>query len=596
MPESAPLRVIARDGARLIGRFIRSHPVSFGIGVFGAANFAGAIVMSAVVIGGLTDSVIVPALDRGADTTGLGGAIAALIVISLWKAVGIVIRRMGAGWTQIRSQMDMRTELVEHLYQLELSWLRKQSTGDLLAVSDSDAAQSTHVLGPLPYATGAVLLFFGSMVMIFLTDPVLGAVATAGLVTKVVLLDVRGSWKIFGLHQIVQTRRGETSGVAHESIDGALTVKALGREDYEVARFRSSSERLRDDYVKVARVFTFFDSLQDSVPALTTVVVLLIGAVRVGSGDLTAGDLLLVTYLLSLVTFPLRLIGFVLWDAAASLAGWYRVKAVLDIDDRVAYGSRGARDDETGALVESDEVSFRYVPEVPVLRDINFEITPGDTIAVVGATGSGKSTLVTLLARLWDPTVGSMQIDGRDLRSFARSALAQEVAFVGQEAFLFDDTVANNIGFGLDVSMEEIEQAARMANAHSFIMDLPLGYDTRIGERGATLSGGQRQRTALARALVRRPRLLILDDATSAVDPSVEAEILAGLRRAEMPSTVVLVAYRRSSISLADQVVFVEDGRVVAQGTHADLLKSVPGYSRIVQAYEMDAEAREEAS
>lgn len=594
MSETAPLRVIARDGARLVGRFVRSHPVSFGIGVFGAANFAAAIVASAVVVGRLTDEVIVPALDGSGTAHGLRAGVVALILISVWKSVGIVIRRMGAGWIQIRSQMDMRNELVEHLYELELSWVRQQSTGDLLAVSDSDAGQSTHVLGPLPYATGAVLLFFGSMAMVMVTDPVLGLVALTLLTSKIVYLDLRGSWKIFALHEIVQTRRGETSGVAHESIDGALTVKALGREEFEVERFRASSERLRDDYVKVAKVFTFYDSLQDSVPALTTVLVLLIGAVRVGSGVLTAGELLLVTYLLTLVTFPLRLIGFVLWDSAASLAGWYRVKAILEVDDTVDYGQRLASGAGTGAEVVSDEVSFEYVPDVSVLRDVTFEIPAGKTIAVVGATGSGKSTLVTLLARLWDPTVGAVQIDGRDLRSFARSALAQEVAFVGQEAFLFDDTVANNIGFGLDVSNDEIRAAARMANAHDFIMELPLGYDTRIGERGATLSGGQRQRAALARALVRKPRLLILDDATSAVDPSVEASILAGLRQAELPSTVVLVAYRRSSIALADEIVFVEDGRVVAQGAHDRLLAEVPGYARIVQAYELDAEVREE--
>jgi ABC-type multidrug transport system fused ATPase/permease subunit len=196
------------------------------------------------------------------------------------------------------------------------------------------------------------------------------------------------------------------------------------------------------------------------------------------------------------------------------------------------------------------------------------------------------------MARLWDPVSGSIHIGSRDLRDFARSALAGEVAFVGQDVFLFDDTVEGNIAFGVDVSHGDVVRAAIMANAHDFIMELPDAYRTQLGERGTSLSGGQRQRIALARALVRRPRLLILDDATSAVDPSIETSILAGLRRAELPATVVVVAYRRSSILLADEVIYVEGGRIVGQGTHEELMFTVPGYSRLLQAYEEDAAAR----
>jgi ABC-type multidrug transport system fused ATPase/permease subunit len=237
-------------------------------------------------------------------------------------------------------------------------------------------------------------------------------------------------------------------------------------------------------------------------------------------------------------------------------------------------------------------VSFGYEPDDLVLDDVHLEVPSGTTMAIVGPTGAGKSTLVTLMARLWDPGSGAIRIDGRDLRSFARAALPGEVAFVGQEVFLFDDTIRNNIGFGLDVDDATVERAARLASAHDFIVRLPEGYRTVVGERGTTLSGGQRQRIALARALVRRPRLLILDDATSAVDPSVETSILAGLRRADLPSTIVVVAYRRSSISLADEVVFLEAGRIVARGVHEDLLVAEPGYARLLQAYERDAEQR----
>jgi ATP-binding cassette subfamily B protein len=325
---------------------------------------------------------------------------------------------------------------------------------------------------------------------------------------------------------------------------------------------------------------------------VTTVAVLVVGAARIRAGGVSAGDLVTITYLLSLIAFPLRLIGYVLWEVSSSLAAFKRVQAVLAIDEEVTYGGLASRRDASGASVESDAISFGYEPDEMVLRDVEAVISPGRTVAIVGPTGSGKSTLVTLMARLWDPTTGAIRLDSRDLRDFARSALAGEVAFVGQDVFLFDDTVRNNIAFGINASDEEVTHAAAMANAHEFILDLPEGYATQLGERGTSLSGGQRQRIALARALIRRPRLLILDDATSAVDPSIETSILAGLRRAALPSTVVVVAYRRSSIALADEVIFIDGGRIVAQGLHDELLSSVPGYARLIQAYEDDAAAR----
>jgi ABC-type multidrug transport system fused ATPase/permease subunit len=231
-----------------------------------------------------------------------------------------------------------------------------------------------------------------------------------------------------------------------------------------------------------------------------------------------------------------------------------------------------------------------------VLADLNLDLDAGTTLAVVGPTASGKTTLGLLLARLWDPDSGSIHLEGRDLRQFARSELPKEVSYVSQSAFLFDSTIRDNVTLDMDYDDDQVWEAIALAGAFGFVHDLPEGLDTQLGERGTTLSGGQRQRLALARALIRKPRLLILDDATSAVDPSVEAEILKALKRAALPSTIVVVAYRPSSIRLADEVVFVDEKRIMGHGTHDELIASVPGYARLVKAYEEEAKRLREAS
>ncbi|MDH3518244.1 MAG: ABC transporter transmembrane domain-containing protein, partial [Acidimicrobiia bacterium] len=267
MEPTPSIRTVLGDGARLIGRYVKAHPLSFAVGVFGAANFAAAIVASAVVVGRITDDLVVPVLDGGEPIRGrLQPAVVVLALIAVWKATGILVRRTGATWMQGRTQADLRTRMVEHLLGLELAWFRKQSTGDLLAVSDSDAARATYVLGPFPYASGAMMLLLGSIAIVTWLDPILGLVTFVGLFGKVAI-DIYGAWTIFDLFEVVQQQRGVTSGVAHESVDGALTVKALGREAFEVSRFQKASEDLRDILISVARKFTFYDAIVDAIPA-----------------------------------------------------------------------------------------------------------------------------------------------------------------------------------------------------------------------------------------------------------------------------------------------------------------------------------------
>ncbi len=596
VPKPPNARDVIGGGFRIVGRFIRARPWAFTSAVTGAAMFAASIIASSAVIGWITDTAIIPILDEGQPARSKVVPVTlAVFGVAMWRAAAIVMRRTSAGWLQLRNQQDLRQQLVAHQMELELSWFGKQSIGNLLSVADNDTERATSVLAPLPYATGVSLLVIGTVVLLAITDIWLGVVALVGMAI-ILFVEVRSAITLYPAWEGIQTQLGVVTGVAHESFDGALTIKSLGREEMETERLRAASEELRDRNIAVGvRWETFRTLIVVLIPAVS-LVLLAVGAMRVDAGAITPGDIVTSLYLLSLLTFPIQLIAFVLFDLAASIPGWNRVEAVLNADQRVVYGSLMAVPAGGAAPVDSDAVGFSYDPKQVVLSDVVVDIPAGRTVAVVGPTGSGKTTLTLLLARLWDPGTGRIHLDGRNLRDFARHELSREIAYVSQASFLFDDTVTGNITMGLDVAPERVITAARLAGAHDFIEELPNGYGTRIGERGASLSGGQRQRVALARALVRMPRVLIMDDATSAVDPSVEAEILRGLRVAALPSTIVIVAYRPSSIRLADEVIFVDEGRVVAQGDHATLLGTQPGYARLVQAYEHEAAARKEAS
>ncbi|MEX2504747.1 MAG: ABC transporter ATP-binding protein [Egicoccus sp.] len=591
----------------MIAQALRSAPKPFAWGGAGSAVFAGMTVASAQVLGWVTDNVILPAFDLGRIDRGLLWlGVAGVVGVATLKAIGVFGRRYGAYVAQYSLQANYRRQVTRRYLELPIAWHRRHPTGELLSNANADVESAFFVAAPLPMAFGATLLLLITGVLLLTTDPFLAAIGfSVGPILGA------ANWyyqrKMRHAATVAQQARADVSEVAHESFDAALVVKTMGREAAETAKFGGISHDLRDKMIVVGRLRAFFDPVIEALPNIGILLVLLVGAMRVRDGALSAGDLVMFAYLFRLVALPIRVFGWLLGEMPRAIVGWDRVQRVLNAVGKMVYG----RNDDTrdgGARTDLDDVSYLHPsiaredmsglqPEAPAdtgtgtrgVEALTFDIEAGRTIALVGATGSGKSTIAALLVRLYDPDRGQVSLDGRDVRDLDRDRLATDVAIVFQEAFLFDDSVRENITLGGDFSDDEVEAAARVAQAHGFISTMPDGYDTEVGERGASLSGGQRQRIALARALIRKPRLLVLDDATSAVDPAVESEILRGLSDAALPSTVVVVAYRRGSIALADEVVFVRDGRVAGRGRHAELIGEVPAYAALVTAYEEQA-------
>ncbi|MFC7503287.1 ABC transporter ATP-binding protein [Nocardioides sp. CPCC 206347] len=566
---------------------IKREPWIFALSTVGSLLFGALTVADAWVLGWSTDHVVLPAFRDGEIGSGLLWAVLGLFVgVAILRAVGIVARRLGAGIMQYRMQAHSRRAVTRQYLRLPLAWHQKHPTGELLSNANSDVEAAWGPIAPLPMAVGTVAMMVIAVVQMLLTDLVL---AVIGLLvfplvigTNIVYQRLAQGWATRA-----QQLRAELSEIAHESFDGALVVKTLGREPEETERFRAKAFELREANIRVGRIRAAFDPTLAALPNIAVLFVLVIGVHRVIGGSTGAGDVITIAYLLTVVSFPIRSIGWLLGDFPRSVVGYRRVAAVLNASGAMEYGDRPAPQASGGARLEVEHAAFGYEPDRPLLRDISFDVEPGRTVALVGATASGKSTLTTLFARLVDVDAGAIRVDGIDLRDFERGGLASVLAVVPQSAFLFDDTVRGNVTLGLDVSDDEVWQALRTAQADGFVAALPDGLDARLGERGTTLSGGQRQRLALARALVRRPRLMVLDDATSAVDPEVEARILAGLGGDD--ATLVVVAYRKATIGLADEVLFLADGAIADRGTHDELVARNADYARLVNAYETES-------
>lgn len=584
------------DGFRVLGVGIRREPWVFTLSTLGSVLFGALTVADAWVLGWSVDEVLLPAFRTGTvSASALLAVLGLFVAVAILRAVGIVARRLGAGIMQYRVMAAYRREVTRQYLALPMEWHGRHPTGELLSNANSDVEAAWAPIAPLPMAVGTLAMMLIAVVQMVLTDIVM---AVIGLLVfpAVMLLNLVFQRLSSPIFTRIQQLRAELSEVAHESFDGAMVVKTLGREQQETDRFWATAAQLRDEAIRAGRIRAAFDPVLESLPNLGVLAVLGVGVARVSAGDANPGDIVVIAYLLTIVAFPIRSIGWVLGEFPRSVVGFERVHRVLDETDHTAYGERRLEGgtDGSGARLDVEGLVFGYLPGHRVLDGIDLEIAPGRTVAVVGATASGKSTLTSLITRLVDPDAGVVRLDGRDLRDLAHGELADHVALVPQAAFLFDDTVRENLALGAEVTDAEIWEALRTAQADGFVAALPSGLESRLGERGTTLSGGQRQRLSLARALLRGPRLLVLDDATSAVDPDVEARILAAMRQrgraggGGRETTMVLVAYRKATIALADEVVFVADGRVVDRGTHADLLGRNPDYGVLVNAYDAE--------
>jgi ABC-type multidrug transport system fused ATPase/permease subunit len=515
-----------------------------------------------------------------------------------------VIRRLIAGKVSVAVEFDLRERMYRHLQSLELGFFDGHQTGQLMSRATVDLQSVRFFLGyGLIFMTQTALTLALASAVMFTIKPDLAALALAP-VPFVVLSAARYSRRSRPAVQEIQQRLAELTAEVEESISGIRIVKAFARERHMLGRFRRSVLRVFDQNLFSTRLQAFYSPLLGFLPSLGLAVVLLIGGRQAINGGLSLGDFAAFYTYLIMLTGPMRMLGMSLGMAQRAVASGNRVFEILDREPRIESAPDAPPLPDGAGRVELRDVSFAYNGGAPALEDVDLAVEAGRTVALVGPSGSGKTSLVALLARLYDPSRGSVLVDGADLRSVDVSSLRSQIAFVADDSFLFSASVAENIAYAHpDATSEEIEIAARRAQAHGFIERLPEGNETLVGERGLTLSGGQRQRIAIARALLADPRILILDDATSSVDARTEAAIKRGLREVMAGRTTFIVAHRMSTISLADEIVVMDGGAIIDRGSHDELLERCPLYAEIAEHgladsvfLQRDLEQREEVA
>ena len=495
-----------------------------------------------------------------------------------------LVRRIVAGKVSLAVEFDLRQLFYAHLQRLELGFFDSQQTGQLMSRATVDPQSIRFFLGyGLIFITQNLLTITLACAVMLVLDPWLALLALIPA-PFVVYTASRYNRVSRPAVQEVQQRIAELTAEAEENVSGIRIVKAFAREEHQLHRFRRAVSRVFDQSIYSTRLQAFFSPLLGLLPQIGVALVLLVGGRQVIAGNLSLGEFTaFYTYVMMLAS-PMRMLGMAMGMAQRAIASGNRLFEILDREPQIE-SPPGAPPLPAGeGRVELRDVTLRYDGAAPALTGVSLAVEPGRTVALVGPSGSGKTSLVALIARLYDPSEGSILVDGADVRTVDVGSLRSEIAFVGDESFLFSASVAENIAYARPgASREEIEAAARRAQADGFIDELPGGYDARVGERGLTLSGGQRQRIAIARALLADPRILILDDATSSVDATTEAQIKAGLREAMEGRTTFVIAHRLSTVALADEIVVIDGGQIVDRGSHEELLEGCGFYREIAE-------------
>ena len=578
------------SGGSWLGRILPvalSHKWIFSLSLI--ASFLGLVVQ--VLIPNEVRQAIDDGLGKGEDLTPF---VEAIVILACFRLALNYASRRYMLKVAYRIESDLRNIIYEHLSRMSFQFYDRVQSGQLISRGNSDIRQVQMYLAMAPTVLvqcGVAVLAFALMLSI--NVPL--ALVAMSTIPFVVVVAVRMRRYMFPVAWLTQARLAEVATVVDENVGGVRVVKSFAAEKDQLDNLTASARRVEWSYVKDADIRAHWAPVIENLPRLGQALVLLYGGFLAIRGEATVGDIVAFNAYVLMLQPPFRQLGMILMMGQRAAASAQRIYELLD--ERATVVDRPGAVDliECAGDVRFDDVSFAYSTGAQVLSGFDLHVKPGETVAIVGRTGAGKSTAVRLLARLYDVTAGAVRIDGRDVRDLTLPSLRHNIGMVLDEPFLFSTSIRDNIAYGRpDASVDDVVAAARAAGADPFIRGLPDGYDTVVGERGFTLSGGQRQRIAIARTLVVNPPILVLDDATSAIDVQVEQRIHSALRTLMAGRTTLIIAHRLSTISLADRIALMEDGRVIAEGTHAELLAGEPRYVEVLAQTETDARGRAE--
>jgi ABC-type multidrug transport system fused ATPase/permease subunit len=565
-----------RTFARLLG-FLRPYKTSLAV----SSGLAIASQVTGILVPVLT-GVVINELSGDQDTRLLALAIGAIVALGLLRGGLMYGRRVISGRQALGVEYDLRDELYSHFLRLSFGFYDRSQTGQLMSRATIDLQSVRFFLGyGLIFFAQHILTIVVVTAVLFVYSWKLALVALA-ITPIIVLTAYRYSRVSQPVLRDVQQTLADVATVAEESITGVHVVKSFAQEEARSERFASAANTVFGRTLAANRQRALYVPLLTFLPLVAQALVLLVAGRMVISGSLSLGAFFAFNLLLAMLVMPLRMLGMWIGQAQRAIAAGERIFEILDEPEEVADEPEAQLLPRGPGEVVFDSVSFGYDRERLVLDDVDLHIPAGRTVALIGRTGSGKTTLATLVPRFYDATSGRILVDGIDVRQLQRRSLRREIGVIAQDPFLFSASIRDNIALGMpDAPHEAVEAAARAAQAHEFVLELPHGYETVVGERGITLSGGQRQRIAIARALLIDPRILVLDDATASVDATTEAKIRAGLREVMRGRTTIIIAHRLSTIALADEVVVLDEGRIAARGTQAELLETSPVFREI---------------